>query len=133
MNILDKPIMVDSAVYITYFRNSRDIRQDLMPYLASGMLYNCGIIRAEVIRGFKNHQLKNSMTDFFNIIPEVPTNARLWQQIAEMAWTIDRTIGGSVPLTDVVIARSAMLVDAALISPDQHFLSVTGLDLRSEF
>ncbi len=26
------------------------------------------------------------MANFFNIIPEVPTDARLWQSVAELGW-----------------------------------------------
>jgi predicted nucleic acid-binding protein len=88
------------------------------------------VIRAEVLRGFKNRRLKEEMTAFFNIVPEVPTNARLWQQVSEMAWSLDRALGGARPLTDMVIARCAMNVDAILISPDRHFLNVPGLRLR---
>jgi predicted nucleic acid-binding protein len=125
-----EPVLVDSAVYIGSLRAGRDIRQDLMPYLANGTLFNCGIIRAEVIRGFKNTRLKAEMTAFFNIVPEIPTNARMWQQVAELAWTLDRTVGGNRPLTDVVIAKCAMHVGAILVSTDAHFRDIPGLKLR---
>ena len=128
-NFLD-PIMVDSSVYIDYFRAGRDIRQDLMPYLANGLLFNCGIIRAEVTRGFKSPRIKAEMTAFFNIIPEVPTNARMWHQVSELAWKLDRTTGGNRPITDIIIAQCAMHVGAVLISPDKHFQGITGLTLR---
>lgn len=131
MDDLDDAIIVDSAVYIDHLRAGRDIRQELMPYLANGMLFNCGIIRAEVVRGFKDARLKTGMTQFFDIIPEVPTSPKMWQQVAEMAWTLDRTGGGGRPLTDLVIARCAMHVGAVLISPDKHFRDIPGLKLRA--
>lgn len=122
--------MVDSAVYIDRLREGHDIRQELMPYLFNGLLYNCGVIRCEVVRGFRDRRLKAEMLAFFDIVPEVPTTARLWQQVAEMAWTLDRTIGGSLPLTDMLIARCAMNVGAELVSPDAHFENIPGLRLR---
>ena len=130
MEDLHEPILVDSAIYIDRLRAGHDIRQELMPYLANGMLFNCGIVRGEVIRGFKNTRLKAEMTAFFNIIPEVPTTARMWQTIAEMAWTLDRSTGVRRPLTDIIIARCAMHVGAVLVSPDKHFLDIPGLKLR---
>lgn len=130
MDDLDEPILVDSAIYIDRLRAGHDIRQELMPYLANGMLFNCGIVRGEVIRGLKTPRLKAEMTAFFNIIPEVPTNAKMWQLVAEMAWTLDRTTGGSRPLTDIIIARCAMHVGAVLVSPDGHFRDIPGLKLR---
>jgi len=125
-----EPILVDSAVYIDRLRAGHDIRQQLIPYLANGLLYNCGLIRAEVVRGFKDARLKAEMTAFFNIVPEVPTTARLWQQVAELGWSLGRTGGGSRPLSDILIARCAMQVDAVLISPDRHFEGIPGLKLR---
>ena len=130
MSDFDEPIIVDSAVYIDRLRTGHDIRQELMPYLANGMLFNCGVVRGEVIRGFKNMRMKAEMTAFFNIIPEVPTNAKMWQLVAEMAWTLDRTSGGHRPLTDIIIARCAMHIGAVLVSPDKHFRDIPGLKLR---
>jgi predicted nucleic acid-binding protein len=130
MSDLDAPIMVDSAVYIDRLQRGRDIRQDLMPYLANGMLFNCGIVRGEVIRGFKNTRLKAEMSAFFDIVPEVPTTAKMWKLVAEMAWTLDRTTGGSRPLTDIIVARCAMHVGAVLVSPDKHFRDIPGLKFR---
>lgn len=130
MDDLDEPILVDSAIYINRLQAGIDIRQELMPYLANGMLFNCGIVRGEVIRGFKNTRLKAEMTAFFNIIPEVPTTAKMWQTVAEMAWTLDRTTGGSRPLTDIIIARCAMNIGAVLVSPDKHFRDIPGLKVR---
>ena len=130
MSDFEEPIIVDSAVYIDRLRAGHDIRQELMPYLANGMLFNCGVVRGEVIRGFKNMRMKAEMTAFFNIIPEVPTNAKMWQLVAEMAWMLDRTSGGHRPITDIVIARSAMHIGAVLVSPDKHFRDIPGLKLR---
>lgn len=130
MDDLSEPILVDSAVYIDRLRAGHDIRQELMPYLANGMLFNCGVVRGEVIRGFKHTRLKAEMTAFFNIVPEIPTNAKMWQLVAEMAWVLDRTTGGHRPLTDIIIARCAMYVGAVLISPDKHFRDIPGLKVR---
>ena len=130
MSAYEEPILVDSAVYIDHLRAGIDIRQELMPYLANGTLYNCGIVRGEVLRGFKNTRLKAEMTAFFNIVPEVPTTAKLWQLVAEMAWALDRTTGGHRPLTGILIARCAMQIDAVLVSSDKHFRDIPGLKLR---
>ena len=65
---LSEPILVDSAIYIEHLRAGTDIRQVLMPFLANGMLFNCGVVRSEVIRGFKFPRMKAEMMAFFNII-----------------------------------------------------------------
>ncbi len=126
------PIIVDSAVYIEHLRAGVDIRQVLIPYLNNGDLYNCGIIRAEVLRGFKNAQLRKEMKAFFDIVPEVPTTSKTWHEIADFAWEVDRSVGGNRPLTDLIIAHAAIQIGAVLISPDQHFQDLPGLKVRAE-
>ncbi len=130
MDDLDSPILVDTAIYIDRLRAEQDIRQELMPYLASGMLYNCGVVRGEVICGIKDLRLKAEMTAFFNIIPEVPTSGQMWKQVAELAWLLDRSTKWRFPMTDIIIARCAMNVGAVLVSPDKHFLDIPGLKVR---
>jgi predicted nucleic acid-binding protein len=126
-----QPILVDSAIYISYLRAEKDIRQTLMPYLVGGLLFSCGVVRCEVLRGFKNERIMGEMSDFFDIMPEVPTTAKIWQQAADLAWRLDRTVGGLCPLTDIVIACSAMKVGAMLVSPDQHFQDIPNLKRRA--
>lgn len=105
--------------------------QHLLPVLRAGALYNCGVVRAEVVRGIKSLKLKADMERFFDITPEVPTDARLWRTVSELGWTLGRA-GKWPPVTDLVIAASAMRIRATLISLDAHFLDVPGLLLRGE-
>ncbi len=70
-----KPLLVDSAVYIDCLRRGRDIRQELLPHLRAGILYNSGVIRAEVLRSLKAPTVHDGMEAFFDIIPEIPTDA----------------------------------------------------------
>jgi len=42
------PHLVDSAAYIDMMRAGKDPRQVLAPMLRAGLLYNCGVVRAEV-------------------------------------------------------------------------------------
>jgi predicted nucleic acid-binding protein len=119
-------LLVDSAVYIDLLRAGVDVRQRLLPALSSGDLYNCGVVRAEVLRGVKNPRLKEDLAAFFDIIPEVPTDARMWRQISDLGWELGRRKKWP-PVTDLAIAACAMRVRATLISPDAHFLDIPGL------
>jgi predicted nucleic acid-binding protein len=130
VSVVEVPILVDSAIYIDRLRAGEDLPRLLLPQLKRGMLYNCGVVRAEVIRGVKNLRVKTELNDFFNIKPEVPTKARIWQKISELAWTLDRTVGGHRPLTELVIAQCAIHVGAVLVSPDAHFRDIPGLIVR---
>lgn len=120
--------LVDSATYIDLMRAGRDPRQVLAPMLREGRLYNCGIIRAEVLRGIKIEKRYQQMEQFFDIIPEVPTDSRLWRQVSRLGWELGRK-GKWPPATDLAIAAAALRIHATLVSPDAHFKDIPGLKL----
>lgn len=124
-------ILVDSAHYIDLLRDGVDVRQRLLPALRAGQLYNCGVVRAEVLRGMKTESSRAGMEDFFDIIPEVPCDAKLWRLVAQLGWELGRR-GKWPPVTDIAIAACCLRVGAALVSPDNHFLDIPGLVVAGE-
>ncbi len=122
-------LLVDSAVYIDLMRAGRDPRQVLLPHLRACELYNCGVVRAEVLRGMKHPRLKTEMEAFFDIIPEVPCDPRLWRTVSDIGWKLGRK-GKWPPVTDLLIAACALRVGATLVSPDSHFKDIEGLTWR---
>lgn len=64
----DRDYLVDSAAYIDLMRSGKDPRQILAPLLRAGRLYNCGIVRAEVLRGLRIEKRYQQMEQFFDII-----------------------------------------------------------------
>lgn len=54
-------LLIDSAVYIGLLRSGVDVRQRLLPFLSGGHLYNCGMVRAEVIRGMISPKARDGM------------------------------------------------------------------------
>jgi len=120
------PHLVDSAAYIDMMRAGHDPRQVLAPMLRAGLLYNSGIVRAEVLRGIRIEKHRAQMEAFFDIIPEVPATARFWREVAELGWKLGRK-GKWPPLSDLAIARAALTVKAVLVSPDAHFRDIPGL------
>jgi len=124
-------LLVDSAVYIGLLRAGVDVRQQLLPALREGELYNCGVVRSEVLRGVKNPHLKAELTAFFDIIPEVPTDAKLWRHVTELGWELGRK-GKWPPVTDLAIAACALRIRATLVSPDAHLENIPDLSLRAD-
>ena len=124
-------ILVDSCVYIGYLKKGIDFRQLLLPALRAGQLYNCGVVRAEVLRGISNPKLYVEAEAFFNIIPEVPCDAKLWQLVSKTSWEVARA-GFSPPLTDFVIAACAQRARATIVTHDKHFGQIPGTVLRTD-
>lgn len=125
---METDYLIDSAAYIDLMRAGEDPRQVLAPILRAGRLYNCGIVRAEVLRGIKVEKTYRQMEQFFDIVPEVPADPRLWREVSQLGWDLGRK-GKWPPVTDLAIAAAAMRVRATLVSPDAHFKDIPHLRL----
>jgi predicted nucleic acid-binding protein len=127
----DVPHLIDSAAYIDMMRAGRDPRQVLAPLLKAGLLYSCGVVRAEVLRGIRLQKHYQQMELFFDIVPEVPASSRFWRDVSRLGWQLGRK-GKWPPVSDLAIATAALMVNAVVVSPDAHFRDVPGLKLASE-
>ena len=125
------PLLVDSSIYIDFLRCGTDIRLHLVSPLRQGILYNTGIIRAEVIRGMKSPKTRDGMNEFFDIVPEIPADARLWQHVSDLGWRLGRS-GKWPPITDIAIAAAALRIKATLITTDRHFDDIPDLLIRED-
>jgi predicted nucleic acid-binding protein len=123
---MDQPILVDSNVYISLLRAGRD------PAVALGNRYEmtdlviCGMVRLEVLRGVKTAKVLERLGAFFDVLMNVPSDNRLWEEATELAWNLDRG-GRTLPGPDLVIAASALRAGAAVCSFDRHFDHIPGL------
>lgn len=125
------PVIVDSCIWIDELRRGRDVRQMLLPLLRVGRLYNCGVVRAEVVRGIKSTRARDGLEAFFDIIPEIPSDAKLWRDVSRIAWDLARA-GNHPPMTDLVIAVSSLRIGAILVTVDGHFNGIPGLRLSED-
>src|SRR5262249_20725001 len=103
-------MLVDSTIYIDLLRRGEDIPFVLSPLLLSGELFSCGVIRVEVLRGIRSIETRKELSDLFDLMAEVPTDARIWAQVTDLAGKLDRR-GAVLPLTQLVIACCAFAVD----------------------
>ncbi len=124
-------LLIESSIYIGWLRRRLEFHRLLRDRIGSGEIYICGVVRAEVLRGVTNPAQKSRIEDFFDLLPEVPTDARMWREATDLAWQLDRT-GQVLPLTDVVIAACTLRIDAVLVTADQHFARIPGLRTRAE-
>ena len=62
----------------------------------------------------------------FAVTQMIATNASLWDEAWQLAWTLDRK-GFTLPLQDVVIACCAKRAGAAVMTRDKHFRQIPDL------
>ena len=119
-------VLVDSNIFIGLLRRKQDPVRFLGEWMGAGDLVTCGIVRVEVLRGMKVPKARDFLQDFLDVLVNVPTTNKLWEEAAQLAWALDRR-GHKLPLQDILIAVSALSVGAAVLTDDSHFLEIPGI------
>ena len=123
---MESDVLVDSNVYIKVLKHGKDPALLLPGWAGSRNLVICGMVRLEVLRGITKPKIYRSISDFMDVMVNVPSDGRLWNEALDLAWKMDRQ-GNVIPSTDAVIAASALRLGAAVMTSDAHFSSIDGL------
>lgn len=124
-------ILVDSSKYISWMRAGRNPVRLLAAHVQSGELISSGIVRIEVLRGVLKPKVKEQLSEFFQLLPEVALTPALLQETAELAWTLDRR-RIILPVADLLIGVSAKKAGAAVVTDDPHFRRIPALKVLAE-
>ncbi|RYD50338.1 MAG: PIN domain-containing protein [Verrucomicrobiaceae bacterium] len=121
-------VLVDSNVYIRLMKHGRDVVSTLFEWSeAEGRnLAVCGMVRLEVLRGVKVPRFYQSISSLMDVMINVPSDNRLWNEATGLAWNLDRK-GFVIPGADAVIAASALRIEASVMTSDAHFSKIDGL------
>jgi predicted nucleic acid-binding protein len=123
---MENVVLVDSCVLIGLLREGRDPAVELLQRSPATDLATCGMVRVEVIRGLVAPRLRRAVEGFMNVMRNVPTDNRLWEEATDLAWELDRK-GMVLPAQDVVIACCARRIGAAVLTWDAHFGRIPNL------
>jgi predicted nucleic acid-binding protein len=78
------------------------------------------MVRLEVERGVRIEKIRRRVGAFFDVLINVPTSNKIWEQAASLAWQLDRS-GITLPAQDILIATCAREIGAAVLTDDRHF------------
>jgi predicted nucleic acid-binding protein len=120
------PVLADSSFYIHLLRQRQDPIRALAVAAATRDLVICGVVRCEVGRALRPEKVRHQFRDFWDVMINVRTDNRLWQQAEQTLWELARQ-GTIIPLTDAVIACCARRVGAVVLSYDHHFSQIPGV------
>ena len=121
------PVLVDSSWYITVGKSGHDPLEILKPIAQVRDVATCGVVRCEVARGLRTPKTLRLFQAAWNVMQFVPTDNKLWQEAEALAWQLDRTVGGALPLADIIIACCARRIGAVVLTFDKHFSSIPGI------
>ncbi|MEK7674218.1 MAG: PIN domain-containing protein [Verrucomicrobiota bacterium] len=114
------PVLADSSFYIRLLRARQDPLRALALAASSGDVAICGVVRCEVGRALRLPEVRERFQAFWDVVINVPTDNRLWTEVEQTLWDLDRQ-GVVLPLTDVVIACCANRIGAVILTYDNHF------------
>lgn len=123
---MESVVLVDSTVFVGLLREGRDPALELVSRAATTDLATCGMVRMEVLRGIIGLKQRRAFEAFLSVLRNVPTDNRLWEEAAQMAWALDRK-GVTLPVQDILIACSALRINAAVLTWDRHFFDIPDL------
>jgi len=123
---MESLVLVDSCIYITLAKRRLDPSVVLLEHLQLEDIVTCGMVRLEVIRGIALPKVRTHVESFFDVMRNVPTDNKLWEEACELGWKVTRK-GNNMPAQDIIIAACALRVDAAVLTHDGHFDHIPGL------
>jgi predicted nucleic acid-binding protein len=119
-------VLADSSFYIQLLREGKDPLRALALTAAASDLAVCGVVRCEVGRALRRPEILKRFQAFWDVMVNVPTDRRLWDEVERTLWMLDRQ-GNTISLTDVVIACCAMRVNAVVLTFDSDFSRIPGV------
>lgn len=119
-------VLVDSSYYITLHRQNRDPLSELERFEHTYDFAINGVIWAEVVRGRSDPHVRRRYERAFGVAQMLNLTPRGWQRVTDLACELDRR-GNVIPLTDLIIAATAIEHRAAVLTFDRHFQHIPGV------
>jgi predicted nucleic acid-binding protein len=108
-------------------RRGHDPLRALALTAAARDLAVCGVVRCEVGRGLRDRRVLKRFQDFWDVMICVPTDEWIWNSVEETLWRLDRQ-GLTLPLPDVIIGCCARRMGAVVLTTDEHFSLIPGVE-----
>ena len=121
-------ILVDTSVWIEYFRDKREIVEIIDDMLLQDRIYITGLIIAELLQGVKTEKERGMLERYIDSIPTVSCDDKDWIGVGKLSFKLRRD-GKTIPMSDVLIAYLAIKNDMMIFSFDQHFKMIDGVKL----
>jgi predicted nucleic acid-binding protein len=113
-------IMVDSTILIEYFQKKDQRLLNLMKAHDGAI---CGIVRAEVLHGARDARHRARLLIGLNALNQISIPESLWDIVGDNL-DASRSVGLTVPFSDMCIATIAMSLDIEVWTRDKHFSAI---------
>ena len=128
---MNENYMVDTGIWIDYFRNAHKERNDLIDsFIDENRVFINGIILSELLLGARNENDFNALVSTMRGLNFVGIDQNGFELVGRNGFLLKKK-GISIPLSDLIIASTCIEHNLVLIDNDKHFKTISSyLKLR---
>lgn len=120
----DKMVLVDTSVWIDYFRKKEEVYDRLNRLMDQGRVCCARLIVAELIQGAKEKKEIGVIKNLLDVFPILEEREDTWLRAGILSYNIRRK-GKEVGLADCYLAIMATDSESVIYTFDQHFKVMT--------
>ena len=125
-------LLPDTCAWIDFFRGSQTPLANAMEQaLLNGEVMTCGVVLLELLQGIKNPREEELVKNALLALPHLEMTRELWLKAGKLS-SLLRSKGQILPLSDIIIAATALEFRCAVLTVDRHFEIVDGLTVLDE-
>jgi predicted nucleic acid-binding protein len=87
------------------------------------------MVLAEILQGIKNPKEARRVRENLEALPFLETSREIWQNAGELSAQLRRK-GLTIPLSDLIIAATALHEDVEVFTLDPHFKKMPALKIH---
>ncbi len=128
----NKGILPDTCAWIDYFRpGTTPLGQALEKALKEEAVFVCGPVIYELVQGVRSEREQALLRSVLNALPFLEMNEALWIKAGRLSANL-RKEGKTILFSDIIIAVLAMDNNLAVMTVDEHFRDIPGLETRMD-
>jgi len=125
---IEQKIIVDTSVWIDYFKNDTDTARIIDEGLDANKIYLVGPVISELLQGVKSDKELSLLLKYIDAIPYLECGMKEWIDAGCISMSL-RKSGITLPLTDIIISAIAKNNDAVIFTKDKHFSCIPDIRL----
>lgn len=120
-------IIADTCIWIEFFRKpDAALTLRLKRLIREEQVVMTGMVLAEILQGIKSQKEAGLVRDHLQKLPYLETTRKIWENAGQISASL-RARGITIPLSDLIIAATAMSHGCEVFTVDPHFDQVKEL------
>lgn len=126
MNETNKGVLVDTCVWIEFFKTESETGNKLESLIIENSVWVCGIVLFELLQGIQSEAEKVKILSALSDMPYAEMSKSLWQRAGESSASLKKR-GIHIPLSDICMSAIALEYNLTVFTIDKHFKQIPGL------